>query len=782
VSESAQNPHILRFGVFEVDLQAGELRKSGVKIKLQDQPFQILVLLLERPGQVLTREELRQKLWSADTFVEFDHSLNSAVKRLRQALGDDSDNPRFIETLPRRGYRLIVPVPGRDPASDQLVGQAPLAKPAAGRIPFYYRLAILGGVTVLLVALVLWKTVFGTAGAPRVLRFTALTNDGQVKTGSMATDGSRIYFNEQLPGPRNLIVQVAVGGGEVVPLSTPLKAPQFMDLSRDGTYLLIGNNEVGHAFSLWVQPVAGGSPRRIGDILAEEARFGPDGSSIIYSINNEVYSVDRDGSSSKKLFAFENFPYSFRFSPDAKVLRFSLENGENDSIAMMESAADGTNLHKLFTGCCGKWTPDGRYFVFENGLNDRVDLWATSHARRFFWQKPDEKPIQLTAGPLNFVVPLPSKDGKQLFAIGQSPRAEVVRYDSHSRQFVPYLSGISAEGLVFSRDGQWVAYTSYPDGTLWRSKVDGSERLQLTFPPLRVLLPRWSPDGRRIAFNATRPDLPWNIYVIPSAGGTPERLLPSEQGQVDVNWSPDGNSIVFGSLFVPGTPIYTMELNTKQVTALPGSVGLFSPRWSPDGKHIAAITTDSASKLMIFDFVTQEVGGSVRLGHGLPKLVERWKIHLLFILGEFSAARTRQHPSPSIERSQSGNLGGSQKRWAAHHRNNHRMVRTCPRRIAFVRSRYQQHRTLRARRPVALAPFGCSRRSPLSANLVTSRTSVDIGLFNVARLRRISVHHPFVSRNLASCPQSTVLVSSLFSISCSHLVSDSAPRQFQAVA
>ncbi len=678
MSESAQNPHILRFGVFEVDLQAGELRKSGVKIKLQDQPFQILVLLLERPGQVLTREELRQKLWSADTFVEFDHSLNSAVKRLRQALGDDSDNPRFIETLPRRGYRLIVPVPGRDPASDQLVGQAPLAKPAAGRIPFYYRLAILGGVTVLLVALVLWKTVFGTAGAPRVLRFTALTNDGQVKTGSMATDGSRIYFNEQLPGPRNLIVQVAVGGGEVVPLSTPLT-------------------------------------RRIGDILAEEARFGPDGSSIIYSINNEVYSVDRDGSSSKKLFAFENFPYSFRFSPDAKVLRFSLENGENDSIAMMESAADGTNLHKLFTGCCGKWTPDGRYFVFENGLNDRVDLWATSHARRFFWQKPDEKPIQLTAGPLNFVVPLPSKDGKQLFAIGQSPRAEVVRYDSHSRQFVPYLSGISAEGLVFSRDGQWVAYTSYPDGTLWRSKVDGSERLQLTFPPLRVLLPRWSPDGRRIAFNATRPDLPWNIYVIPSAGGTPERLLPSEQGQVDVNWSPDGNSIVFGSLFVPGTPIYTMELNTKQVTALPGSVGLFSPRWSPDGKHIAAITTDSASKLMIFDFVTQKWAEAFGSGTGYPSWSNDGKY--IYFLSSVSS------PPPEHD--------------------------------SILRLRLSDHKV---------------------------ETLVD--LKNVGRLTTGTITGWFglAPDESPLCPQSTVLVSSLFSISCSHLVSDSAPRQFQAVA
>jgi DNA-binding winged helix-turn-helix (wHTH) protein len=102
VTGSAQNPRVLQFGVFEVDPQAGELRKSGLKIKLQDQPFQILLLLLEHPGQVITREELRQRLWSADTFVEFDHSLNSAIKKLRQALGDDSDNPRFIETLPRR--------------------------------------------------------------------------------------------------------------------------------------------------------------------------------------------------------------------------------------------------------------------------------------------------------------------------------------------------------------------------------------------------------------------------------------------------------------------------------------------------------------------------------------------------------------------------------------------------------------------------------------------------------------------------------------------------------
>src|SRR5215470_1066752 len=97
----------VRFGLFEVDLRAGELRKNGVKIKLQDQPFRILVSLLRQPGEVVTREELRRELWPSDTFVDFDHSLNAAVKRLRDALDDSAENPRFIETLPRHGYRFI---------------------------------------------------------------------------------------------------------------------------------------------------------------------------------------------------------------------------------------------------------------------------------------------------------------------------------------------------------------------------------------------------------------------------------------------------------------------------------------------------------------------------------------------------------------------------------------------------------------------------------------------------------------------------------------------------
>jgi Tol biopolymer transport system component len=264
----------------------------------------------------------------------------------------------------------------------------------------------------------------------------------------------------------------------------------------------------------------------------------------------------------------------------------------------MEAASNGTGLVKMFDGCCGQWTPDGHFFVFQRSLDGRSNLWAA----------PDRtytKPTPLTAGPLDFQYPLPSKDGRQIFAIATSPRGEVLRYDARSSDFVPYLPGISAEALAFSRDQKWVTYTTYPEGTLWRSKVDGTERRQLTFPPMQASLPRWSPDRTRIVFSAKRSGTAWNMYLIPGDGGTPEQILPNEQNQMDANWSPDGNSLVFAQLGGPNAPIYTMDLRTKRVSALPGSSGFYSSHWSPDGRFIAALD-DSTFALMIFDFTTHE--------------------------------------------------------------------------------------------------------------------------------------------------------------------------------
>jgi Tol biopolymer transport system component/DNA-binding winged helix-turn-helix (wHTH) protein len=617
----------VRFGSFDVDLRAGELRKNGVKIRLQGQPLEVLALLLEKPGQVVTREELQQKLWAGDTFVDFEHGLNKAISRVREALSDEADNPRFIETLPRRGYRFIAPVAGRETLSVHDEGQGHTLLPdnaaASGtrREPLIHRrllrYSILLAGTMLLAA-VTFKTVIRTPGVPRVVRFTPLTNDGQEKSGPLATDGSRIYFNETLTDQRPVIVQVPVTGGDAVPLSLALKHPRVLDLSREGTELLIANDDGFESSSLWVQSVVGGSPRRVGTFSITAAKYSADGKGIVYGIGHDVYSMNRDGSSGRKLLTADSVPFGFRLSPDGQVFRFSQFNDRVDSMAIMEAAADGTKLRKLFGGCCGVWTSDGRFFIFQTRSDPavlRVDLWALPEEGRFSWRKREGKPIQLTAGPFSFMSPLPSKDGKQIFAIGESDRAEVIRYDSRSNQFVPYFSGISAEGLAFSRDGQWVAYTSYPDGTLWRSKVDGSERLQLTFPPLRVLLPRWSPDGKQIAFNARLHDAPFNIYLISSEGGQAQRILPSEQTQEDANWSPDGNSLVFGSDsdIKNKEPIQTIDLGSKRVSALPGSSGFFSPRWSPDGGFIAAMTKETPFKLMLFDFSTQkwtEVFGS----------------------------------------------------------------------------------------------------------------------------------------------------------------------------
>jgi DNA-binding winged helix-turn-helix (wHTH) protein/Tol biopolymer transport system component len=593
------------FGNFEVDLRSGELRKAGNKLKLSGQPFQVLVILLERPGEVVTREELQKRLWP-DTFVDVEHNLNTSINKIREALGDSAESPRFVETVPRRGYRFIAPVDGGVIAPGPVVETPPATKSKVWGKPLYYGLALLG-VVIVVGVLALRKPVARTPGAPRVVRFIKLTNDGQVKSGPLATDGSRIYFNEKLANGRSLIAQVSVAGGEVVPLLVPLTQPEVRDVSKEGTELLVANNEGSESNnSLWLQPVAGGSPRRVGTVLANYANFSADGTRIIYGNKHDVYSVSRDGSSIRKLLRVDGIPFGFRFSPDTRFFRFTEFDAQNDTATIMEANADGTGLRRMFPGFLGEWTPGGRFYIFRNTVDGRSDLWVSRIEKSFRGQEREDKPTQLTTGPLDFQLSLPSKDGKGIFAIGNSRQAEVIRYDSRSREFVPYLNGISAEGLAFSLDGQWVAYTSYPDGMLWRSKLDGTERLQLTFPPMKVVMPRWSPDGKQIAFNAIVPGVPWNIYVISSAGGTAQRVLPSDQGQIDADWSPDGNSLVFGSVpFTPNTPISIIDLRSRRVSILPGSNGFFSPHWSPDGRYMSATVTET-EKLMLFDFSTQK--------------------------------------------------------------------------------------------------------------------------------------------------------------------------------
>jgi Tol biopolymer transport system component len=219
--------------------------------------------------------------------------------------------------------------------------------------------------------------------------------------------------------------------------------------------------------------------------------------------------------------------------------------------SIWEISADGKNLRLILPGrnqvpseCCGNWTPDGKYFVFQSTRDGKTEIWAVKEKQGLFLRGSSE-PKQLTSGQMNSLAPVVSADGTKLYVIGQQLRGELARYDSNSREFVPFLSGISAEFLDFPRDGKWVTYVSFPTHNLWRSRVDGTERLQLTLPPVQATVPRWSPDGKRIVFFDTAPGKPWRIYLISADGGVPEPVLNEQRDEMDPNWAPDGNSLIF---------------------------------------------------------------------------------------------------------------------------------------------------------------------------------------------------------------------------------------------
>jgi len=224
-----------------------------------------------------------------------------------------------------------------------------------------------------------------------------------------------------------------------------------------------------------------------------------------------------------------------------------------------------------------------------------------------FWHKLAREPVQLTTGPLNFNFPLPSPDGKKLFVHGWLPRAEMVRYDVKIGAFLPLLAENEATQVDFSRDGEFVAYVR-ADGTLWRSKVDGSERLQLTHTPMQATVPHWSPDGTQIAFSATRPGEPVRIYSVSKEGG---KLLQISSGQSDYDpsWSKDGNEVMFGVLPVADgseqAHIKLVNPRTLALTPLEGSEGICCPRWSPDGRWVIALSADN-QKLKLFDMSTRK--------------------------------------------------------------------------------------------------------------------------------------------------------------------------------
>jgi eukaryotic-like serine/threonine-protein kinase len=456
--------------------------------------------------------------------------------------------------------------------------------------------------------------------APAVISSVQITNDGTSKR-SLVTDGSRLYFSEYVGG-HSVLRQVSTSGGETASLPTSLASADIYDFFPGRSELLVKGVAEGSdtEWPVWVLPVPAGTARPLGNILAHAATWTHDGQHIVYARKSSLYVCNVEGEDSQHLVTVTGVPLAPRFSPDGRRLRFTIRDTNQRTSSLWEVSAEGTGLHAVLADWNkpaeeygGTWTARGDYFLFESSRGSTQNIWTMREGASLF-RKASAEPMQLTVGPLLFSNPTPSADGKKLFVIGQQRRFDLIRMEGKSAQFSVYLQGVSA-GEADIR-GEWVTYVAHPELTLWRSKLDGTERTQLTYAPMQAHMPRWSPDGTQIAFVASRPGRPWKIFVTPAEGGTPQEgtaadgkradLNHAELNQGDPTWTAKSDGVVFAGMpwleygATAGPNIHVVDLKTGQVSDVLGSENLFSPRASPDGRYIAALSADS-TRLMIYD-------------------------------------------------------------------------------------------------------------------------------------------------------------------------------------
>jgi Tol biopolymer transport system component/DNA-binding winged helix-turn-helix (wHTH) protein len=644
---------LIRFEEYEIDRARWQLSWRDEPLPLNRKTFDLLLYLVDHADRVVGKDELLSAIWP-ESFVG-ESNLTQHIFLLRKALSRHGSGTRIIETVPGRGYRFAATVKEQQPAASHIVIRAsesitritleeeevetadlafplpdgPLLVGARPQGEFHPHTAprsrviraILAASAAVVAASLLALALLMRQARPRIVDAVRLTNDGIAKhlygmTNGVVTDGSRLIFVEN-PDNQSRFAEVPIEGGEVRSIPPPFADAAIVDFSTVNHKLLIGSAwRTDDERPILAGGFTGSEPLQVGELTGHDAKWSPDARSIAVAKGRFLYIADADGSNQRRVVSAGGVVFLPRWSPDGRTLRFS-ENLASNENQLWQVDANGANLHRLFADsengdqvCCGSWSADGSFFYIVTGIISS-SIWVLPRKRGpSFLGRP--KPTQLTVGLSDlWQPPLPSPDGRTLWAIGSHLRGELTTVDPVTRRLQPFLGGLPAEGVSFSPDRKWIVYTAYPEGTLWRSHPDGSEKKQITKPPLVARFPQWSPDGSTIAFMASQLGSIWRIYLVPASGGEPHLMLEDKTNQGVPNWSPDGRQIAFGKLLDYGNerdPNLTIEfydLSRHSHKTLHGSEGMWTPRWSPDGRFLSAVTQDNRV-LRLYDMQTRQ--------------------------------------------------------------------------------------------------------------------------------------------------------------------------------
>jgi Tol biopolymer transport system component/DNA-binding winged helix-turn-helix (wHTH) protein len=636
---------VVCFGVFEADLRTRELYKHGVRLKLPRQSFQVLQMLLEHPGELVTRDDLRHALWPADTFVDFDHGLNNAIKRIRDALDDSAETPRYIETLPRLGYRFIASINEvGGPLPEPVVQETRQSASHGARVPWRVVASVFG---ILLFAVII-TNLLRHKSTPQsdtlaIVPFT--TYPGNELYPSFSPDGNQIAFawngGENTPNDA-FDLYVKQRGSEIPhPLTNRPAAWLAPAWSPDGRFIAFSRSAKG-GDGIYIVPALGGPERKLAETRFTRWLFGalswsPDGKWLAFrDADKQVISVPVTNINLLNLDTLERqiLPHPSpdcssssapAFSPDGEFLALAcmVEMGVQRIYVRpvrkglaREVARVGGNLEGL------TWSVDSKSLLYS--VDGQI------------WRVPliDGKPEKLLFAQSAYAPAVAGRGNRMAYVqvIGGLFRLNIWRLDLASPTKPRYearkliASSRGQRAPCISPDGKHIAFESWSSGNpeIWAADSDGSNPVQLTsFGGPMTGTPRWSPDGRHLVFDSRASGVS-QLYIVNADGGRLQRLQTGSETDSEPFWSKDGKWIYFRNDRNSGIWKVSAEGGSAiQLTKKPGAV----PQESADGMRIFfGLQTANGAEL----WSASVNGGDERLVPDMPIL--NWA-------GEWAAAK-----------------------------------------------------------------------------------------------------------------------------------------------